>query len=50
MFPHHIKLDVCENRPKYRQGRKYTSVKVRSQDQDEDELNLALSLRLPLIY
>ena len=28
MFPHHVKLDVCEERAKYRQGRKLTAVKV----------------------
>ncbi|KAF6031106.1 RBM48 [Bugula neritina] len=44
MFPHHIKLDVCENRPKYRQGRKYTSVKVYSVS---DESQYLLLLQVP---
>ncbi|XP_067934145.1 RNA-binding protein 48-like [Watersipora subatra] len=30
MRRHHLKLDVCNERPKYRQGRKYTAVKVYS--------------------
>lgn len=27
-YPHHNMLNYCENRPKYRQGRKLTAVKV----------------------
>uniref|UniRef100_A0A1B6DN49 RNA-binding protein 48 n=1 Tax=Clastoptera arizonana TaxID=38151 RepID=A0A1B6DN49_9HEMI len=27
-LPHHTQLEVCKNRPPYRQGRKFTSVKV----------------------
>jgi len=27
-YPHHNMLNYCENRPKYRQGRKLTAIKV----------------------
>jgi len=27
-YPHHNMLSYCENRPKYRQGRKLTAIKV----------------------
>lgn len=27
-YPHHNMLKYCENRPKYRQGRKLTAIKV----------------------
>lgn len=29
-YPHHNMLSYCENRPKYRQGRKLTAIKVQT--------------------